>query len=248
MAQNYAKNVQDLTVERKADQENSPVTEADRAIDALLKDILCNAQPDYGWLSEESEDDPNRLNKEAVWIVDSIDGTNAFIRGSNDFAISAALAVDGAVVAGAVCLPMRNTIITATAKGGVQIIGADLPQWTPQACLLSFHEYRDGDDEQKMFLPEWELVPFASAAAKMALVGAGAAGATVQRRPKSEWDVAAGDIICRAAGLKVSDVFGAPFSYNKQHPNIEGVVVTNSAMHKAVLDLLPNGTAEGYRF
>ena len=56
---------------------NSPVTETDLAVDALLKERL--HRDGFGWLSEETEDDPARLSANRVWIVDPIDGTRAFI-------------------------------------------------------------------------------------------------------------------------------------------------------------------------
>ena len=56
---------------------SSPVSEADIAVNTLLHEKLGGAFPGYGWLSEETEDDPRRLNADAVWIVDPIDGTRA---------------------------------------------------------------------------------------------------------------------------------------------------------------------------
>src|SRR3712207_3855926 len=69
----------------------SPVTEADVAVDAFLKAELSQAVPEAGWLSEETADDPARLSRELVWIVDPIDGTRAFLTGSRDWSVSIAL-------------------------------------------------------------------------------------------------------------------------------------------------------------
>ena len=53
---------------------HNPVTTADHAADACLKDILMKARPEYGWLSEETVDSPDRLSKDRVWVVDPLDG------------------------------------------------------------------------------------------------------------------------------------------------------------------------------
>src|SRR5882757_9774977 len=81
---------------------SSPVSEADIAVNDLLERRLRDATPDYGWLSEESVDDPARLGKRLVWIVDPIDGTRSYLAGLEDWCVSVALVEDGAPVLGAV--------------------------------------------------------------------------------------------------------------------------------------------------
>jgi len=61
------------------------VTAADLAVNTMLQDSLRAARPDYGWLSEETEDDTTRLSKDTIFVVDPIDGTRAFINGSKDW-------------------------------------------------------------------------------------------------------------------------------------------------------------------
>ena len=58
-----------------------PLTTADLEADAYLKKALLDIRPDSGWLSEETTDDHKRLAREAVWIVDPIDGTREFVEG-----------------------------------------------------------------------------------------------------------------------------------------------------------------------
>jgi len=65
---------------QKAD--DTPVSDADLAVDKMLRERLTGERPDYGWLSEESIDHPSRLDAARVWIVDPIDGTRAFLAGS----------------------------------------------------------------------------------------------------------------------------------------------------------------------
>ena len=80
----------------------SPVSDADIAVDVLLRERLTADNPSIGWLSEESVDDPARLDARYVWIVDPIDGTRAYIAGLPDWAVSAALVEHGRPVAGCV--------------------------------------------------------------------------------------------------------------------------------------------------
>jgi len=65
----------------------NPVSDADLAVDALLKDRLMTARPTYGWLSEETPDTPDRLDHDRVWMVDPIDGTRAFLKGRPQFTV-----------------------------------------------------------------------------------------------------------------------------------------------------------------
>ena len=73
------------------DDDAGPVTEADLAIDTMLKQTLQAARPTYGWLSEETEDDTARLSCDRVFIVDPIDGTKSFVRGYPFFSTQIAL-------------------------------------------------------------------------------------------------------------------------------------------------------------
>lgn len=94
-----------------------PVTEADLAVNAHLERLLRGARPDYGWLSEESPDDPARLQARHCFIIDPIDGTRAFIDGQVGFSHSLAIAHGHQVVAGVVHLPAQRTTYAAMATG-----------------------------------------------------------------------------------------------------------------------------------
>src|SRR5262245_29517781 len=96
----------ELKASRKFD--GSEVSEADLAVDAALKQKLLEGRPTYGWLSEESEDDQSRLARRAVWMVDPIDGTNAFLRNVPEWTVSAALVEDGLPVIGMVFNPASD--------------------------------------------------------------------------------------------------------------------------------------------
>ena len=87
---------------------DDPVSEADFAVDKHLHERLLAERPEYGWVSEETEDNTERLNAERVFIVDPIDGTRSFVAGQQTWAHSLAVAVNGTIVAGCVYLPARD--------------------------------------------------------------------------------------------------------------------------------------------
>ncbi|RMF29498.1 MAG: 3'(2'),5'-bisphosphate nucleotidase CysQ, partial [Chloroflexi bacterium] len=70
---------------------DNPITDADREADRILRERITAAFPQDGWLSEETRDDPTRLSRKRVWIVDPLDGTKDFIGGIPEFALSIAL-------------------------------------------------------------------------------------------------------------------------------------------------------------
>ena len=106
------------TVKQWTKGQSSPVSEADIAVDALLHDRLARAFPSYGWLSEETEDDPRRLQAEAVWIVDPIDGTRSYLDGREDWVVSVALAVAGRPRLAALYAPVTDEFFFAVAGEG----------------------------------------------------------------------------------------------------------------------------------
>ena len=83
-----------------------PVTEADHAVDAVLKKNLLRAGE--GWLSEETVDDFTRLDKRRVWVVDPLDGTREFVQGIPEFCVSIAMVENGIPVAGGICNAFDN--------------------------------------------------------------------------------------------------------------------------------------------
>lgn len=97
---------------------SSPVSEADIAVNDLVETRLRSATPDYGWLSEESADDPSRLGKSLTWIVDPIDGTRAYLARQDDWSVSIALVADGSPLLGAVFAPASNEFFFATRGAG----------------------------------------------------------------------------------------------------------------------------------
>jgi len=203
-----------------------PVTEADLVINRMLKAELLAARPDYGWLSEESEDSTARLTAERVFIVDPIDGTRAFINGEKTFSHALAVVENGAVVAAVVHVPMKGLSYAATLGGGAQCNGAAL-NVSGQAEMAGATVLTRKPDLK----PEHWLAPHGMAhhfrpslAYRLCLVAQGRFDVMLTLHPAWEWDVAAGDLIVREAGGMVTTTAGAPTRYNNAHPQLAGMV------------------------
>src|SRR3954463_839890 len=100
---------------------HDPVTEADRALDSVLRENLL--RQGEGWLSEESADDLSRLDRERVWVVDPLDGTREFVQGIPEFCVSIAMVENGRPVAGGICNPATNETIIGAVDCGITYNG-----------------------------------------------------------------------------------------------------------------------------
>jgi myo-inositol-1(or 4)-monophosphatase len=216
----------------------SPVTDADLAVDALLKERLEAARPDYGWLSEETADDPARLSTTRQFVVDPIDGTAAYLKGKPWFAVSIAVVENGRPIAGVVHAPALDETYVATLGGGAILNGVVIaPSDTESledAAMLG---------DAKMFIhPAWtnpwppmRVESRNSIAYRLCLVAAGAFDAAVALSSKNEWDLAAADLICAEAGAVLTDHLGRAFTYNREIPLLPSVVCANKALAPLIL-------------
>ncbi|MFQ5534053.1 MAG: 3'(2'),5'-bisphosphate nucleotidase CysQ [Sphingomonadales bacterium] len=216
-----------------------PVTEADLAVDALLKDRLTAALPEAAWLSEETADDPVRLGARYVWIVDPIDGTRAFVKKRPYFTVAAALVEDGVPVLGAVFAPMLNEMFEARKGHGARLNGVPIHvgrrTQIAGSRLLAYHQLLKSARWRKPW-PEVELGMFNSIAYRIALVADGRFDGCLSLNPKSDWDVAAADLILAEAGGVLSGNDGARFVYNRKRPLHPNIVAANPAFHAGLLD------------
>lgn len=218
-----------------------PVSEADLEVDALLREALGEERPTYGWLSEETEDNPDRLSRAKVWIVDPIDGTRAFVKGKPQFTVCAALVEHGAAVLGAVFNPMTDEFFFAEAGTGallngksIQVSGAEsLDGARLLASRRTFENHHWTD-----FLPDANFESVNSIAYRMVLVAGGGHDATVSLAGKSDWDIAAADLIVREAGGLCTDADGHAFIYNGKTARHASVLAATPALHGPLLDIL----------
>jgi myo-inositol-1(or 4)-monophosphatase len=197
--------------------EHGPVTEADLAVNDMLKARLLAARPDYGWLSEETPDDPARLECDSVFIVDPIDGTRAFIAGEETFSHSLAVAHKGRVTAGVVFLPALDRIYTASdtappLKDG-QPIAASRRERLEGADILTTKAHM-APEKWPGGVPEITRHFRASLAFRLCLAAEGRFDGMLTLRDAWEWDIAAGSLIAEKAGAVVTDRNGVPLAFN----------------------------------
>jgi len=219
----------------------NPVGIADLEVDAYLKDRLLGHRPDDGWLSEESADTAERLDKDRVWIIDSIDGTRDFIWCYTGWAVSVALVEHGAVTVAALCAPARGQLFAALKGHGSQCNGKRL-RVSGLATLPGIRLPIDAANINASFWPEaWpgEAVEKPnSLALRMAKVAANEADAWLEGRSIAEWDVAASALILTEAGGLVTDRAGAPLVFNKPGAVFHGIAAATPALHGVVRDRL----------
>lgn len=215
-----------------------PVSEIDHAVNDLLKERLLGARPGYGWLSEESTDDRSRLGQNRVWIVDPIDGTRAFIRGQDDFTVTAALVEEHRPVAGAVFAPARDEFFFARKGQGAFLNGKPISASTVRrlaGCRIQADRDFLASKRWQSPWPGMRVSKLQSFALRLAEVAAGRADAAISARPKSEWDIAAADLIIGEAGGVCLDGDGRPFLYNQENTRRLRIIACGANLKQAML-------------
>ncbi|MBV8442482.1 MAG: 3'(2'),5'-bisphosphate nucleotidase CysQ [Hyphomicrobiales bacterium] len=198
----------------------SPVTEADLAADALLNRRLREAFPDAGWLSEETADDAERLERRSLLVVDPIDGTRAFVTGDPRWAVSAALVVDGRPVAGVVHAPALDETYAAARGAGATFNEA------PISVAGAYDPRRFSAAGPKPILEAMgarlgatvDIAPrVPSLAYRLCLVVRGAIHFAVAGANSHDWDIAAADLLLEEAGARLTGGSGERLLYNTRH-------------------------------
>ncbi|HYG26219.1 MAG TPA: 3'(2'),5'-bisphosphate nucleotidase CysQ [Caulobacteraceae bacterium] len=226
-----------LAIEHK--ENGTPVTNADLRVDQLLKEHLGAARPDYGWLSEETADNIDRLEQRRLFVVDPIDGTAAYMKGRPWWAVSIAVVEDGRPVAGVVHAPsLGETYLAERGKGatlnGDVIRASDVAEVEDCAML---------GDAQMFLHPAWpvkwptmRVETRNSIAYRMCLVASGAFDAAIALTGKNEWDLAAADLICAEAGARATDHLGRAFIYNDPNPRAPSLICAAPALHPLLIE------------
>ena len=219
---------------------NSPVCEADLAVDAFLKRELGALLPAAGWLSEETADAPERLGRDLIWLVDPVDGTRDFIRGRKGWAVSVALISAGRPLVAMLAAPARQEMWSAVAGRGALRNGERLAASTrrdftgsrvPAASLPKTDRDLVSVDQPN------------SIALRIAMVAADEADLVATLRWGFEWDIAAAGLIAREAGAAVTDAFGQKLDYNKRDPRAFGVLASSPHIHEAAVERLAGRAA-----
>jgi len=201
----------------------SPVSEADIAIDELLKKVLLAARPDYGWLSEEAEDTEHRLAYSRVFIVDPIDGTRAYVAGRPDWCVSVGLVEDGKAVAGVLAAPARGEIWHGCSGGGAFLNDVRLTTSDAETEGTGLR-VAVPDMVAKVMRPGAEaslnkVAGGPSLALRVAAVAQGELDGVFVRPHASEWDLAAADTLLAETGHILVDQAGKRMAYNAPDPS-----------------------------
>lgn len=219
----------------------SPVCAADLAVDAFLKRELGALLPSAGWLSEETADAPERIDRDLIWLVDPIDGTRDFLRGRSGWCVSVALVSRGRPLIEMMGAPARGEEWLAIAGQGA---------WRNRVPLKAsqrreFSGARVPIDQLPSADSDLVMVEKPnSIALRIGMVAADEADLVATLRWGFEWDVAAATLIAREAGAEVSDTFGQPLAYNKRDPRAFGVLVCAPEIHGAAVARLADRAAE----
>lgn len=215
-----------------------PVTEADLAVNEMLEGRLRAARPGYGWLSEESPDDPERLEAARTFIVDPIDGTRAFIEGDHAWAHALAVVDRGQVTAAVIYLPMSDRLYSAAHGQGAQVNGARVSVSATQALdgatVLASRTNFEPWHWVEARVPQVSRQFRSSLAYRLGLVGEGRFDAMLTLRPTWEWDVAAGALIVSEAGGRITDRTGAALVFNTRRLQLNGVIAAGPRLHDEI--------------
>lgn len=195
----------------------SPVSEADIVVDRFLAANLLGARPSYGWLSEETVDNPSRLECDRVFVVDPIDGTRAFLRGEDCWTVSLAVVENGVAVAGVVYAPARDELYDAVLGGGARLNGQALQRRRRAGSAPVIPAPGAVHQEMQASGLTYARGPaYPSLAYRLVQVATGKLDAAVARRGSQDWDIAGADIILKESGFSLQDVCAGPPRYNKR--------------------------------
>jgi myo-inositol-1(or 4)-monophosphatase len=225
---------------------DSPVSEVDIAVDALLKERLTAIMPDAGWLSEETEDDPARLSAHRVWIVDPIDGTRAYIAGRSDWTVSVALVEDGRPIVAALHAPATEEFFLAVADSGVTRNGCAIRASAGEGLAgVRVSGPKRFIDEVVGAAPDAVIIPRVhSLALRLARVADATLDVAFAGGASHDWDLAAADLLVHEAGGLLTTLEGATLSYNGGVPTHGTLVAAGRARHRALSRLLRSSDAQ----
>ncbi|MGH1421503.1 MAG: inositol monophosphatase family protein [Hyphomonas sp.] len=214
----------------------SPVTEADIAVNKLCAERLGTARPDYGWLSEETLDDPAARQKDRCWVVDPIDGTRAYMRDDPNWCIGLAIVEAGEAIAGVLYAPELGQLYEARRGGGAYLNGERLQVTECQSdagCRLIASEATAKSQQAREPWPGLTVsTPKPnSTLLRLAFVASGEWDAALVLGQKSDWDLAAGTVLVNEAGGRATTHIGEPLVFNRYIPAQRSIIAAGNALH-----------------
>lgn len=248
----------ELETEEKigADNFSEPVTIADREASRIIVDRLAGAFPADGILSEEEIDDKElRISKHRVWIIDPIDGTAGFVKKDGDFGVQIGLAEEGVPVLGVVYLPFHDRLSYAVkGEGSFTVIGGEPVRMTTsdirELSGMKLAMSRNHPSSRMSRVIEHfgfsEIIRRGSVGLKIGLIADRTCDIYLHPGPRTKlWDTCAPQIILEEAGGSFTDIFGNEMCYDKVDlQNHNGILATNGAVHKSIVEHLKPLLAE----
>lgn len=239
-------------------EDNSPITEADRSVNEHIIHRIKTTFPDDGILSEESDDDLSRLDKERVWIIDPLDGTKEFIARNGEFTVMIGLAIEGEAVLGVVMQPDPGLLYAGAQGIGAFLFeeGEQIPlrvsdKTEPRQMILAYsrsHRPSIVDELVSAMHITQERIS-GSIGLKIGLISRELADIYPHPSPGcKEWDFCAPQGLLEAAGGTVTDCWGNPLRYNKEDIRAHnGILASNGGNHKALVEVVSRACEEeGY--
>lgn len=213
------------------------VTAADIEIDHFLRETLPAIVP-AAWMSEETEDDPSRLDAERLWIVDPIDGTRSFAEGKPEFTISIALVEHRTPIFGIVLNPALEETFTAIKGDGAKLDGKPVSARAYDGLEGAEIVVSQTENRRRRFtevFPQAHVTVIGSLAYKLAAVAAGRFDAYFSWRRSHDWDIAAAMLLLAESGATLSDAQGRPIMLNAAEPRQDGLIAASGTLHDALV-------------
>jgi myo-inositol-1(or 4)-monophosphatase len=230
--------MQKAGVKRLKKHDNSPISEADLAVNALLEKSLLTQRPDYAWLSEESADTAARRSTHRTFIIDPIDGTADFLSGHPRWCIALALLHGADLIASALYNPVTDELFDAGLGLGATCNGKPISVSAAtklENCRMLSHKFFDSPEWPAPW-PQMHVTPGGSCGVRMADIAASRADAYLSMTAKWDWDAAPGALLITEAGGVVTDTLGAPFAYNLAIPRQPSIAASTPALHSQILE------------
>ncbi len=220
-----------------------PVTKADIEINDFLKTFFSRLTPNFGWLSEESEDNKSRLKSDSFWCVDPIDGTRSFINGFPEYTISIALVNLNQPVFGIIYNPKTKELFSARKDKGAYCNRKKISV-SSQKSLTNFTLAISSSETKKMsehpLIKSKKIFKIGSIAYKIALVAKGSIDVCLSFTKKSDWDLAAAKLILSESGGEISTINGKNIDLNTDSLSIPSVIATNRLLHAKLIKKIQN--------
>lgn len=221
---------------------NSPVSEADIATDDSLRKALLGARPDYGWLSEEATEAHARPGRDAMFVVDPIDGTRGFLAGDAQWCLCLAVVRDMRPRAAVIHCPALGRTYAATTGGGATCDGRPIinaPSSEVGVVTGSRRINREIAEKLGDTVAVRDFVP--SLAYRLALVAGGEIDGAFAHSGAHDWDIAAADLILSEAGGTLTALDGQTMRYSATTKRAPALIAAGPGREAAMFALAKKG-------